>query len=113
VRLIEHASREPTEVQRITLVRNGKAPYRNAVDLFHAGGSLVPPGDVIAGARRHDLNLRVASKSFGYVPRMEFCAAVDVRAIALDRDRELHDSERSPAFESKSPPLESELVADE
>ena len=82
-------------------MRNGEAPHGNAVDLFHAAGPLVPPGHVVARARRHDLDLRVTRKPFGDVPRMEFCAAVDVRAVALDRDRELHDSERSPRFESE------------
>jgi hypothetical protein len=37
----------------------------------------------------------VTGESFGNVARVQLGAAVDVRAVALDRDRELHDSDGS------------------
>ena len=36
-------------------------------------------------------------QAFGDVARVQFRAAVDVGAVALDDDRELHDSERGPS----------------
>ncbi len=96
--MLEHPARQPAEVMRIALVGHGESSNRDAVDLLDAGRSLVPPRDVVAGACRDDLHLCVPRKPLCHVPRMEFRAAVDVRAVALDRDRELHDSgSSSPA----------------
>ncbi len=57
--------------------------------------TLVPPRHVIAGAGRHDLHVSMACKPLGDVPCVQLGAAVDVGAVALDCNRELHDSERS------------------
>ena len=111
--MVEHRISRRYLLERIALVCNRKAPDRDAVDVFHSGRPFIFPGHVVAGTRGHDFDLCVASQPFGDVPRMKFGAAVDVRAIALDGDRELHDSEPSPPFESTSPPLEPEFVAGE
>ena len=73
-------------------MRDRKAPHRDAVDLLDAGRQLVAPGDVVAGAGRQDLDLGVPREVLGDVARVQLRAAVDVGAVALDDDRELHDS---------------------
>ncbi len=68
-----------------------------------AGSSLLP-GDVVARAGREDLDLGVPREAFGDVARVQLGAAVDVRAVALDDDRELHESE-SAALAGIAPAL--------
>ena len=96
VRVVEHAPGTPAELIRIALVSNGKSTDRDAVDLFDPGRPLVAPRHVVTRAGRDDLDLGVPREPLGHVARMELCATVDVRAVALDHDRELHDSEVSP-----------------
>ena len=81
----------------MALVRDGEAADRDAVDLLDAGRQLVLPGDVVARAGRHHFDRRVPRQALGDVARVQFRAAVDVRAVALDDDRQLHDSDECPS----------------
>jgi hypothetical protein len=66
------------------------------VDVLDALGQLVLPRDVIVmGARRQHLDLDVRGEVFGDVARVLFGAAVDVGAVPLDDDRDLHCSPSS------------------
>ena len=58
--------------------------------VFDARGQLVRPGDVIARAGRKHLHLMVAREPLGHVARVLLRAAVDVGAVALNDDRQLH-----------------------
>jgi hypothetical protein len=46
--------------------------------------------DVVARAGRQHLDLGVAREPLGDVPRVKFGAAADVRAVALNHDRQFH-----------------------
>src|SRR6476646_7991433 len=97
MRLVEDATRQSTKMIDIALVPDRKTAHRNAIDLFDAFRAFVLPGHVISRSRRDDLDLGVTGEPFGDVSCVELRAAVDIRAIALDRDRDLHDSEGSPS----------------
>ena len=60
-------------------------------------GQLILPSHVVARASGQNLDRRVTGEALGDVARVQLGAAVDVRAVALDDDRELHDSEQSGA----------------
>ena len=68
----------------------GNRRTRDAVDRLLAGRQLVLPGDVVARARRQHLDVGVAREPLGDVSRVQFGAAADVRAVALNDDRQLH-----------------------
>ena len=51
---------------------------------------MVPPGQVVGGARREHLDVGVARQPFRYVSRVKFRASADVRAVALNHDGKLH-----------------------
>ena len=98
VRLLEDSTRSASELERLPFMRNWKASDRNAVDVLDAGGQLVAPRDVIARAGRDDFDLRVPGQPLGNVARVQLRSAVDVGAVALGDDRELHESrDSSPA----------------
>ena len=96
-------ARPPAELERLAFVRDRKASHRDAVDLLDAGRQLVAPGDVVARAGRDDFDLGVPREPLGDVARVQLRAAVDVGAVALNDDRELHDSFGSPAPRSPAP----------
>src|SRR5205823_7025928 len=71
----------------------GEAAHDHVVDLIDAGRPLVSPADVVLRARGKDLYLRMTRQSLGDITRVQLGTAVDVGAVALDDDRELHDSD--------------------
>ena len=73
-----------------------EAAHGDAVDGLDARAELVVPADVIARAGGDDLDLGVPGEPFGDVARVQLGAAVDVGAVALNDDRELHDSAGPP-----------------
>src|SRR5581483_12437350 len=77
---------------RIALVLHAEASNGDAVDLLGARRQLVAPRHVVGGAGRQHLDLRMLREVLGDVPRVEFGAAVDLPAVALDDDGELHPS---------------------
>src|SRR5436190_22152294 len=94
-----HSPRQAAEKVRIAFVPDGKSTNGNAVHLLDTCRTLVIPGHIIARARRHHFHVGMASQPFGDVSRVQLGSAVDVRTVALDRDCELHDSDRSPSAE--------------
>src|SRR3954469_13444668 len=90
MRALEDALRATAEHSGIALAFDGKAADRHAVHFFGARCELVPPGDVVGGARGEDFDLGVTCESLGDVARVQFGAAVDGRPVPLDDDRELH-----------------------
>ena len=80
----------------MALVADRETADGDAVDLLDAGRRLVAPGDVVARARREHLDLGVPREALRDVARVQLGAAVDVGAVALDDDRELHDSLDAP-----------------
>src|SRR6185436_6552320 len=101
--MIEHAARQPPEVIRTAFVPDRKPAHGDPVDPIDAGRPLVAPGDVIAGAGRHHLDLRVPREPLGHVARVQLGAAVDVGAVTLDHDRELHELVSRAAFAGIAP----------
>jgi len=92
VRLVEDADRSAPELLGIPRMPDRKPPHRDAVDRLDARGELVPPRHVVASARGQHLDLVVPRQVLRDVPRVQLGAAVDVGAVALDDDRELHGS---------------------
>ena len=97
MRLFEDAVRATPKVIGVSLVRDRKPADGNAVDRLDAHGTLVSPRDVIARAGRDDFDGGMARQTFRDVACVQFGAAVDVGAVPLDHDREVHESERSGA----------------
>src|SRR5688572_23764093 len=104
MRLVENPPGAPPELVRVALVLHRKTPDADAVDTLDTWRPLVSPGHVIARARGDDLDLGMAREALGDVACMQLRAAVDVGAVALDDDRELHDSELSPPSPASPPP---------
>ena len=67
----------------------------NAVHDFHPGRKLVAPRHVVARARREHVNGGVPGQVLGDVAGVQLGAAVDVGAVALHHDSELHCAEGS------------------
>ena len=105
VRVVEHRARPSPELERPALVRDRKPSDRDAVDLLDPGRQLVAPGDVVARTGRDHLDLGVPGEMFSDVARVQLRSAVDVGAVALNDDRELHDSFGSPTPRSAGPAL--------
>ena len=77
--------------------RTGNRRTVTPLHLLGACRQLVPPGHVVAGARGHHLDVGVPREPFGDVACVQLRAAVDVSAVALNRDRELHESDEVSA----------------
>ena len=91
--LREDLGRPLRKLDRVALDRHWKAVDGNPVDDFQAGRQLVLPRDVIAmRARREHLDLEVLGQMLRDVTGMLLGAAVDVSAVPLDDDRDLHCS---------------------
>jgi hypothetical protein len=104
MRMLEHAVGAPPELVRVPLVSDRKAPDGDPVHLLDAGRPLIPPRHVVGGARGENLDLRVPRQPFRHIPRVQLGAAVDVGAVALDDDTELHDWCDPPPPPSGPPP---------
>ena len=74
----------------IALARHREPAHRHAVDRLDARRQLVAPRDVVAGARRQHLHVVVSREMLRDVARVQLGAAVDVGAVTLDDDGELH-----------------------
>src|SRR5690348_12389464 len=85
------------EVVFVARPRHGKPPHADPVDRVEAFRKLVLPGDVVARARRQDLDVGVPGQTFRDVSRVELGAAADVRAVALNNNCELHWAGASPS----------------
>ncbi len=94
--MLEDALRTPAEFDRMPLAADREASHLQTVDGLDAGAELVLPADVIARARGDDFDLRVARQPFGDVAGVELRPAVDVGAVSLNDDGELHDSGGPP-----------------
>ena len=82
----------PRERSRITRARNREPAHRDAVYRLDAGPEFVRPGDIVLRARGEHLDLGMASEVFGNVARMQLGATIDVGAVSLRDDRNLHDT---------------------
>jgi hypothetical protein len=100
----EDVLRVTAELAWYPFVPDRETPHRNAVHPVDPLGQLVPPGEVVARARGHDLDVGMPRKAFRDVPGVQLRAAVDVSAVPLNRDRELHESDEVSASESASTP---------
>ena len=90
VRLVKDALGSLPEDDRVALVLDGKAPDGDSVHAIDTVWQLVPPGHVVGGAGREDLDFGVTRQVLGHVTCMQFGAAVDRLAVALDDDGEFH-----------------------
>src|SRR6478609_5020719 len=87
----EHLLRPFCELDRITFRRDRKTVNGDAVYHLLAFGQLVLPRDVVAmRAGRQDLDFDMLRQVLGDIPRMLFGAAVDIGAVALNNNRDLH-----------------------
>jgi hypothetical protein len=111
VRLFEHAAGAPAELLRLPFVSDRESSDRKAVDRLEPRRELVAPCDVVAGAGGDDFDRCVPGKPLGYVAGVQLRAAVDVSAIPLDNDRELHDSE-GPLSSLDVPPFDESPLSD-
>src|SRR5512144_2869875 len=103
MRLLEHATRSFCEDLWIAFVLHAEPPHRDAVHDVGARLELVTPCDVVGGAGREDFDLRVPREMLRDIPRVQFGAAVDRRAVPLDDNGEFHWAPE-PAPPSGSPP---------
>src|SRR5687767_3649621 len=93
--LVEDAIRPAAEIDGVSLLIDSKTPYGHVVHEFRSCRIIVAPRHVIASACREHLNLRVLREMLGDVTRVQLGAAVDVGAVALHHDSELHCAEGS------------------
>jgi len=91
MRPLEHSNGSAPEFVGMPLAVDRKPEHTNAVDLLLARGELVPPGDVIARAGGEDIHSHAARQPLGDITSVELGAAIDVGAVPLDDDRQLHD----------------------
>src|SRR5919107_103923 len=98
MQLIEYAMRPSAEHDRITWMIDAKPPDRHTVDHFRAGLIVIAPGDVVARACGEYLDSRVLRQVLRNIPRVQFGATVDVGAVALHHDSELHCAEGSGSW---------------
>src|SRR6187402_70731 len=106
MQMMEHAIRPSSEHVRIAGLIDPESSYRYVVDCFGARLVFVAPGNVVPGARGQHVDVGVLRQMLGDVTGVQLCAAVDVGAIALHDDSELHCAEgsgSSPEPSSKSP----------
>ncbi len=92
MRFVEDALGQASELERVALVLHAKAPHRDPVDLLDAGFELVAPRHVVGRAGGQHLDVGMARQALGDVTRVQLGAAVDRQAVALNDDREFHDS---------------------
>jgi hypothetical protein len=90
VGLGEHDLRLTAEFVGVARPRDREPPHQEPVHLLLARRQLVLPGDVVAGARRQHFDRPVTGQPLGDVPRVQFGAAADVRAVALNNNCQLH-----------------------
>ena len=90
MRLREDGRGSAAEFSGVARAGDRKAANGQAVDLVFAGRQLVLPRDVVARAGRQHLDLPVPGEPLGDVPGVQFGAAADVRAVALNNNRQLH-----------------------
>ena len=79
-----------TELVGVAFAADGKPPDRDTIHLLDTGVELVAPRDVVGGAGRQDLDIGVSSEVLSNIPGMQFGAAVQCGAVALDDDGEFH-----------------------
>ena len=92
VLLLEDALGARGKELHVPLAIDREALDRDPVDGLRAGRIVVVPGDVIARAGRQHDDLRVRRQMLGDIARVQLSAAVDVGAIALHHDGQLHCS---------------------
>ena len=90
VRPIEDRLLSPREHRHVAFPGDRKPAHRHAVHVVAPGRQLVGPCHVVARAGRQNLGLMVPRKPFRHVTRVLLGAPVDVGAVALDNDRQLH-----------------------
>ncbi len=78
------------KLDRMPPARDREAADDNAVDGFVTRRQLIAPRDVVHGPRGQDFHLRVTREPFRDVSRVQFSSAADVRAVALNNNRQLH-----------------------
>src|SRR5688572_352354 len=93
--MVEHAIRPAAEIGSVSLPINSETAHRNVVHELRPCGVIVAPRHVIAGACRKDLDLRVLREMLCYIAGVQLGAAVDVGAVTLHHDSELHCAEGS------------------
>src|SRR5580693_6532226 len=68
-----------------------EAPHRDAADAVGPLGVFVPPGDVVAGAGRQDVDLVLRDKPLGDQPAEVLGSSEHLRPVALDDEGESHE----------------------
>src|SRR5688572_18795446 len=95
MRVIEHTIGPSAEHKRIAGVVDSKPAHGHAIHHFRARRIVVSPRDIVARAGRQYVNLGVLRQVLGDIAGMQLGAAVDVGAVALHHDSELHCAEGS------------------
>ena len=90
----EDACLQAAEYLRIAFVLDLETSDGDTVDAPDSHWKFVAPGDIVCRARREHLDVRVPREPLGDVARVQFRAAIDVAAVSLNDDRELHPSPR-------------------
>ena len=103
MRVIEHPVGPPPERERIAWMIDAKPANRHAIDYFGPGLIVVTPRNVIARARRQHFDLRVLRQVLSDIAGVQLGAAVDVGAVALHHDSQLHCAEGSGSSPESSP----------
>jgi hypothetical protein len=86
----EDIVRSMSEVELVPWARDRKSSNGNTVDLLDARRQLISPRDVVLRPCRQHLDVGASRQEFGDVTRESFGSAADVRAVALNNNRELH-----------------------
>jgi hypothetical protein len=92
VRPLEDRRRVAGELRRVAGMRHGEPSHRHATDRFDTRRQRIGPRDVVLRAGGEYLDLGVTRQMFSDVARMQLGAAVDVGAVPLCDDRNLHDA---------------------
>src|SRR5688572_8122116 len=104
--VIEYPIGPSAEYVGISRVIDAKPTDRHAVDHIGARGIFVAPRYIVPGARCEDINSGVLRQVLRHIAGVQFGPTVDVGAIALHHDSELHcadGSGSSPESASSDP----------
>ena len=100
--MLEDVRRAAPEILDVAFAGDAEAPHLHAAHRFGPLGPLVTPGDVVARTGRQHVDLMLLGEQLDDVASVQFGAAVDLRAVALDDDGQLHDCEDPGSPESLS-----------
>src|SRR5215210_7305636 len=102
--MLEDSIGPPSERFDVAFSIDGEAVRWHTINVLDASRVLVAPGDIVPRTSRQDTDLRVASEVLRYIARVQLGAAVDVGAVALHHDSQLHWLVSGPSSPSEPGP---------